>query len=315
MTPRLLLIINPNAGKMKAGSILLDLVSEFSARKYEVTVFPTKKKFDAREKVAKYGKNYDLIVCYGGDGTISEVVNGLSRLQRFPEQTEISELTELTESPPFSFIPSGTANDFASTVGMPNDVSLAVKKIVAGKNRAIDIGGFRGGQSASEKNFMYVAAFGLFTSVSYTVTQDMKKTFGHLSYVMEGLKQAIDIPSYRMKVEFDGKVIKDEFVVGLVTNSTSVAGMFKLDKSGVRLDDGKFELTLVKNPNNPLLLSQIIMDLSKQKYNPDYVTFEKVSNVKILCDRPVAWCLDGENGGLYKRAVINNLHKKVVLRI
>jgi YegS/Rv2252/BmrU family lipid kinase len=292
---KLLLIINPNAGKMKAGSALLDLVSEFSSHRYEVTVFPTEKAGDAEKKVIKSGADYDLVVCYGGDGTLNEIVSGVVKLPSPP--------------PPFSFIPAGTANDFATTVGMPSDISQAVKRILGGKPHPLDIGQF------NSKHFIYVAAFGLFTSVSYTVPQDMKKAFGHLSYVMEGVKQAIDIPSYRMRVEYDGRTIRDEFVVGLVTNSTSVAGMFKLDKSKVKLDDGEFELLLVRNPNNPILLSKIFVDLSAQKYDPDYVIFERVKTVRFSCTEPVAWCLDGENGGVHKRAVVNNLHRKGVLRI
>jgi len=306
MAKKLLLIINPNAGKgkMKASGVLLDLISEFSSGKYEVTVYPTTKQSDAEEKVAKSGLGYDLIVSYGGDGTLCETINGLIRLSKKRSSNESPE-----SAPPFGFIPAGTANDFAATVGMPSDISQAAKKIINGKNRSIDIGQF------NNKNFIYVAAFGLFTSVSYTVPQDMKKAFGHLAYVMEGVKQAIDIPSYRMTVEYNGKKIQDDFVVGLVTNSTSVAGMFKLDKSRVKLDDGMFELTLVKDPKNPVLLSRIMMDLSIQKFDPNYVIFEKVSSVKFYCEESAAWCLDGENGGVHNKAVINNMHKKAVLRI
>jgi YegS/Rv2252/BmrU family lipid kinase len=279
---------------MKAGSTLLDLVSEFSARKYQVTVFPTAKKSDAEKKVLESGEEYDLIVCYGGDGTVSETVNGLA---------------QLSQPPPFSFIPAGTANDFASTLAIPTDINRAVKKIVSGKNRPLDIGKF------NNRHFVYVAAFGLFTSVSYTVPQDAKKMFGQLSYVVEGIKQAIDIPSCRMRVRFNNRVIKDEFVVGLVTNSTSVAGMFKIDKSKVRLDDGEFELLLIRNPNNPVVLSRIFMDLSMQKYDPNHCIFERVSDVQIHSDEPVAWCLDGESGGSYKKVCISNLHKKGIIRI
>jgi len=296
ITKKLLLIINPNAGRMRANSTLLELVRAFSAHKYEVTVFPTEKKSDAEKKVLQSGGDYDLIVCYGGDGTLSELVNGIAKLPK---------------SPPFSFVPAGTANDFATTVYMPNDIQSAVKKILLGKNRPIDIGSF------NDKHFIYVAAFGLFTSVSYTVPQDAKKAFGHFSYVVEGVKQAIDIPSYNMTVEFNGKTITDEFAVGLVSNSTSIAGIFKMDQQNfkVKLDDGKFELMLVRNPNNPLLLSKIMMELSQQILDSEYVIFERVSNVKITCDEAVAWCLDGEKGGLHNNAEITNLHKKGTIRI
>jgi YegS/Rv2252/BmrU family lipid kinase len=298
---KLLLIVNPNAGKMRAGSTLLDIVGEFSMckfhkfRKYDVTVFPTAKKYDAMNKVIESAGDYDLVVCYGGDGTISETASGVARIEN---------------PPPFSFIPSGTANDIAATLLMPTDIPQAVRKIIAGKNRPIDIGKFN-----NNKHFLYVAAFGLFTSVSYTVPQDAKKIFGHFSYVVEGAKQIIDIPSYRMTVQFNNKTIKGDFVVGLVTNSTSVAGLFKIDRSKVKLDDGEFELILIKNPKNPVLLSQILMELSVQKYDPEYVIFERVSSVNFRCETDVAWCLDGECGGTYKKANITNLHKRGIIRI
>jgi YegS/Rv2252/BmrU family lipid kinase len=291
---KLLLIVNPNAGKMKANSTLLDIVEKFSVKKYEVTVFPTAKQYDAMNKVVSCGADYDLIVCYGGDGTVSEVVSGLARLEK---------------PVPYSFIPAGTANDIAATYSMPADIGQAVNKILNGRHRPIDIGGF------NNKHFIYVAAFGLFTSVSYTVPQDAKKIFGHLSYVVEGAKQVIDIPSYKMTVRYSDKVIKDDFVVGLVINSTSVAGMFRLAQSKVKLDDGRFELLLVKNPGNPVALSRIFMDLAQQKYDPDYVTFERVQGVRFYCAQPVAWCLDGECGGAYNKAVVTNLHKRGIIRI
>jgi len=303
MTKKLLLIVNPNAGKMKAGSALLDLVSEF-ARKYEVTVFPTTKQSDAENKVIKSAADYDLIVSYGGDGTLSETVNGLAKFSCKNDESDSP-----CNPPAFGFIPAGTANDFAATVGMTGNIKEAARTIMSARNRQLDFGGF------NNKYFIYVAAFGLFTSVSYIVPQEMKKTFGHLAYIMEGIKQAIDIPSYRMTVEYNGKIIKDDFIVGLVTNSTSVAGMFKLDKANVKLNDGKFELTLVRDPKNPVLLSKLIMDLSIQKYDPNYIIFDKVSEIKFRSHEPVAWCLDGENGGLHKKAVITNLHKKGIIRI
>jgi len=298
MAKKLLLVVNPNAGKMKAGAALLDLVREFALSGYDVTVFPTEKKFDAENKIRKSGANYDLIVCYGGDGTLSETVNGLAKLSKNYERIV-----------PFGFIPAGTANDFAATVGMPSDMKEAARTIIEGRHRSLDIGGFNGGY------FIYVAAFGLFTSVSYTVPQEMKKTFGHLAYVMEGIRQTADIPSHRLTVEYNGKVVKDDFVVGLITNTTSVAGLLKLDKAKVKLNDGKFELILIKDPKNPVLLSKLIMDLSLQRFDPQYVIFEKTPRVIIRSPNALQWCLDGEDGGFHSEAVITNLPKKTLLRI
>jgi YegS/Rv2252/BmrU family lipid kinase len=247
-------------------------------------------------------------VCYGGDGTLSELVNGIARI---PDKS--AESGHTNGGTPFGFITAGTSNDFARTVSMPSHVKRAVEKIVNGTETPLDFGKF------NERHFIYVAAFGLFSSVSYIVPQNVKKIFGHLAYVAEGAKQAIDIPSCTMTAEYtaDGeiKTVTDEFAVGLVTNSTSVAGLFKVDKDKVRLDDGLFELILVKKPSNPILLSKVILDLSANKYHPDYVTFEQVSRVKFTCEDEVAWCLDGENGGLHKVAEITNLHNRGVIRL
>ncbi|MCL1832073.1 MAG: YegS/Rv2252/BmrU family lipid kinase [Oscillospiraceae bacterium] len=298
---KLLLIVNPNAGRMKAGSALMDMVSGFAAADYEVTVFPTTRKGDAQAKVASLTDcGYDLIVCYGGDGTLSEVINGIAQLP--------------APSPAFSFITAGTSNDFARTVSMPAIISKAVDKIVNGQNVPLDLGEIV--EDGVVKHFFYVAAFGLFSSVSYVVPQSAKKAFGHLAYVAEGAKQAIDIPAYKMKVEYDGKSITDEFVVGLVANTTSVAGMFKVDPAKVILDDGLFELILVKKPSNPILLSKIIMDLSAKKYHPEYVIFEQVKECKFTCkNEDVAWCLDGENGGVHRSVEIKNLYRRGLIRL
>jgi YegS/Rv2252/BmrU family lipid kinase len=295
MMKKLLLIVNPNAGRMKAGAALMSLVCGFAEAGYEVTVFPTAKKGDAEEKALSCGSDYDLVVCYGGDGTLSELVNGLARIEGEP--------------PTFGFITAGTSNDFARTVSMPSHIKRAVAKIVNGTELPLDFGGF------NDRFFIYVAAFGLFSSVSYVVPQGAKKAFGHLAYVAEGAKQSLDIPSYTMTVEYDDKSVTGEFAVGLVANSTSVAGMFKVDRGVVRLDDGKFELILVKNPANPILLSKIILDLSAKKYHPEYVIFEQVSSVRFICDSEVAWCLDGECGGDHRIAEITNLHRKGVIKL
>ncbi|MCL2754716.1 MAG: YegS/Rv2252/BmrU family lipid kinase, partial [Oscillospiraceae bacterium] len=279
----------------------MKIVSGFSAAGYEVTVYPTVAAGGAQTKARECGGDYDLVVCYGGDGTLSELINGLADASDAP-------------TTPFSFITAGTSNDFAKTVNMPANIEKAVAKIVEGKNAPLDLGAF------NEQKFIYVAAFGLFTSVSYVVPQEAKKAFGHLAYVAEGARQSLDIQSHKMQVEYVGadgvhKTAEGEFAVGLVTNSASVAGMFKLDRSVVKLDDGKFELILVRKPANPLLLSKIIMDLSVWKFHPEYVIFEQVSEVKFTSDSEVAWCLDGESGGLHKVAKITNLYRKGVIRI
>lgn len=300
MDKKLLLIVNPYAGKMKAQKILFDIVYIFSCDGYEVTVIPTKERNDAINIIETHPATYNLIVCCGGDGTLNEVFNGLMRLK---------------EIIPLGYIPIGTTNDFAATHEIPIDPIAAAENIIQGKNYPVDVGYFNNNLAESSRYFAYVAAFGLFTSVPYIVSQETKKIWGHFAYLLEGIKQSIEIPSYELSIEYDGNLIEDEFVLGTITNSTSVAGLLKFDKSDVNLNDGEFEVLLIKNPHNDMQLKMIIIGLAMQQYDERYVMFFRASQIKISCNEPLSWCLDGEDGGLHTDIVINNLPKQILMRL
>ena len=222
---KLLFIFNPQAGKGQIRTKLLQIVDIMVKESYEVTIYPTQAKEDARMLAEERAGEFDLVVCSGGDGTLDETVSGLMRCgQRIP----------------LGYIPAGSTNDFANSLKIPKDMLKAAQIAVSGHRFACDVGAF------NEKSFIYVAAFGIFTSVSYQTRQEWKNILGHAAYFLEGVKSLPEITSYYMRVEYNDIVIEDEFIYGMVTNSNSVGGFKNMTGKNILLDDGKFEVTLIR---------------------------------------------------------------------
>ena len=99
--------------------------------------------------------------------------------------------------------------------------------------------------------------------------QEVKNVLGHMAYILEGVKQISNLRSYPMKVVYDDKVIKDNFIYGMVTNSVSVGGFKRITGKNVKLDDGVFEVTLIKMPRNPIELNNIIASLINRDVDTD----------------------------------------------
>lgn len=289
---KMLFIYNPNAGTGLLKPKLSDVLDIFVKGGYEVTVYPTQRYHDAYAKTASYREDYDIVVCSGGDGTLDEVVTGM--------------LTRETQVP-VGYIPTGTTNDFANSLHISKDILEAANTAANGVPFSCDVGIF------NDDFFVYIAAFGLFTDVSYETKQSMKNVLGHLAYVLEGTKRIFNIPSYHIRVTHDGEVLEGEFVFGMVTNSRSVGGFKGIIGKDVVFDDGEFEVTLIKTPQNPIELNEIIAALvlkqidSKHMYSfrSGYICFESVEEIP--------WTLDGEFGGGHDEVVIRN--KKQGLRI
>ena len=182
---------------------------------------------------------------------------------------------------------------------------LAAERAVGQNRFPCDIGDF------NSDTFVYIAAFGLFTEVSYKTSQQLKNIFGHVAYIMEGVKQLRDIPSFRMQVEYDGKVFQDEFIYGMVTNSVSVGGFKGMTGNDVKLDDGLFEVTLIRNPKNPIELNEILACLTNMIDDSDLIYSFKTDAVHITAKEEVPWTLDGEFGGAHREVVIRNLKQRV----
>lgn len=291
---KLFFIFNPRAGKAKIKNKLLDIIDIFVKAKYDVTVYPTQKEGDAMHVVKDKAENYDILVCSGGDGTLDEVVNGMFRCGK---------------QIPIGYIPAGSTNDFAGSIGIPRDMIKAAQIIVSGRNYACDIGEF------NEDSFVYIAAFGLFTDVSYETSQEVKNVLGHMAYILEGMKRLSAIKSYRLKVCYEDLELIDDFIFGMVTNSISVGGFKRITGKYVELDDGEFEVTLIKKPESALELNVIIAALLNRNINTDYMYCFKTSEISFESQREIPWTTDGEFGGNHKKVNIKNRKQAVEIRV
>lgn len=292
MSQKLLFIFNPHSGKGQIKNNLVDIVDIMVKAGYDVTIYTTQARADATRKVMEEAANFDRIVCSGGDGTLDEVVTGLIKSDT---------------NTPIGYIPAGSTNDFANSLGIPKEMVKAAE-VAVGKNPfPCDIGDF------NSDTFVYVAAFGLFTEVSYKTSQQLKNIFGHVAYIMEGAKHLHDILSYNMQVEYEEHVFQDEFIYGMVTNSVSVGGFKGMTGTDVKLDDGVFEVTLIKEPHNPIELNEILACLTNMIDDSDLIYSFKTNEVKITAREQIAWTLDGEFGGEHEEVVIRNLNKRVTI--
>lgn len=289
---KLLLIVNPKSGLGLTRLYLMEMLDLMIKAGYDVTTYITQARGDARRKVKEDGAEYNRIICSGGDGTLDEVVTGM-------RETELSI--------PLGYVPAGSTNDFANSLGLPGDMIKATKIAVGKKSRLFDVGKF------NEDTFVYIAAFGIFTEISYETPQELKNILGHMAYILSAAKSLASIPNYPVKVTVDGKETKDSFIYGMITNSTSVAGFHGLTGKDVKLDDGEFEVILIKGPNNPIELNEILGFLTGVIPKTQMVVTYKTKEIRIESEEEIPWTLDGEFGGNHKVVDIRNLHKKVEL--
>ncbi len=294
---RMIFIYNPRSGKGLIKNALFDIINIFAQGGFEVTAFPTFAPDDAYNKIISSALDYDIVSVSGGDGTLSQAVNALMQLP-----TKV----------PLGYIPSGSTNDFASSMSISKKMTEAAQDIVDGVFYEYDVGRFN-----SEKYFVYVAGFGMFTDISYETPQDIKNIFGHAAYIAEALKR-LSQGVYRgidITVEHDGNSETGNFLIGLVSNSASIAGMKFLVSDSVYFDDGLFEVTLVRTPSSPLELQQVLNDTIINRLNTKHFLTFKTKKVTFKSDEPIAWTLDGESGGAYALTTVENCRRAIKLVI
>lgn len=289
---KVLFIVNPIAGKMKIVKDLAEIDRAFYEGGCSCDIYLTKKKGDAIEKVMECGKDYDLIVCGGGDGTYNELITGIMRAGL---------------NVPIGYIPAGTTNDFASTLELETNPQLMAKRITKGRKRRLDVGRF------DDQYFSYIASFGAFTSTSYSTQQQMKNVFGHSAYVLEGMTDLASIRPYHAKIEVNGQVYEDDYLFGAISNSTSIAGIIKLNTRLVNLSDGRFEVMLIRMPKLLLDVPKIIIALANGDYNSEYITFLHGSSVKVITEGELEWSLDGEWAKSEGEVLLENIHEAINL--
>ena len=291
---KLLFVVNGHSGKGQIKNKLLDIIDIMIKEGYHVQVHTTQEREDATKVVREQAKYYDLVVCSGGDGTLDEAVTGMM-------QSEVRT--------PLGSLPAGRTNDFANSLEIPKDMIQAAKTAVLGVPFSCDVGEFNGDY------FIYVAAFGIFTDVSYATSQELKNALGHVAYILEGAKRLHTIKSYHMRVEYDGNEIEGDFLLGMITNSTSVGGFKNMTGKDVKLDDGMFEVTLIHKPKNIIELNTIIASLTNLKDETDLIDSFRADSVKFYSEEEIPWTLDGEFGGDHKEVQIKDHCKAVDIMI
>ena len=291
---KLLFVFNPRSGMGLIKNHLLEIIDIMVKAGYEPTVYPTQARGDATRKIKEDGARFDRIVCSGGDGTLDEVVTGMH---------------EAGLSIPLGYIPAGSTNDFARSLGIPSDMIKAAEVAVGDNVFPCDIGQF------NDDTFIYIAGFGLFTEISYETPQELKNMLGHAAYILSAAKSLAAIPNYLMQVEANGATIQDRFIYGMITNSKSVGGFKGLTGKDVQLDDGEFEVMLIKVPTDLIQLNEIIGVLTGIVADSDMIYHFKSNHVRIRSRQRVPWTLDGENGGEHWSIEVKNHHKKINILI
>lgn len=285
---KLLLIYNPVSGMTKTRLSLQKAVEYYDSKGYLVTVCLVNRLEDCSEIIDF--KSYDLIVCSGGDGTLNITVSFLIR-KNLPAR--------------IAYIPSGSTNDFAYSLGLSGDADALLQNTVEGEPRQLDVGRFN-----TSRYFLYVAAFGIFTKVSYTTSQKAKNLLGHAAYILEGIKSMADLKSYHITAELDEETIEDDFILGMVTNSLSIGGFKNILPSDTALDDGMFEMVLVKMPKSLVTLNEIVLSLLGEKLEENqHIYYRKTSKVIMRSEEKISWALDGEFGGEEDTVRIENRRK------
>lgn len=278
MGRKLLFVINPNSGKGRIKNKLLEVVDIFIKDGWNVSVYITQRALDACKIVEESGEGFDRVVVSGGDGTLNEVIWGVMKI---PEK----------KRPHIGYIPAGTVNDFASNMHISKNIIKAAQKAIGDEKFRCDVGNF------GDKNFVYIAAFGAFTDVSYETPQQNKNILGQLAYFLEGIKKIHNLPFCKMRITCNGDVLEDEFILGMVSNSNRIAG-FKTGKAlKAELNDGLFEVVLIKRPKTLMELSDLGSRLLTQDLNCDMIKIFRTSSIRFEAEEEVRWTLDGEFGG------------------
>ena len=289
---RMLFVMNPYAGTKQGVRYLADVIAIFNRADYEVLTYMTSGQGDAQRIVTEKASEVDLVVCAGGDGTFNEAVSGI-----------LSSGLDV----PLGYIPCGSTNDFAASLGLPTNILKAAQEIVEGKPVRYDMGLF------GSRYFSYVASFGAFTRASYATPQSVKNALGHMAYILGGISELSQIRKEKVRIELKDRVIEDEFLFGAVSNSTSMGGILTLDPKQVDMKDGKFELLLVRAPKNLAEIGECLQALQTQKYNCAMITFLSTDSLTVVANPDMPWTLDGEREDGHAHIEIQNLHQALRL--
>lgn len=292
---RILLIVNPCAGKRKAQRQLADIISVFNQAGYMVITYITVCAGDGERAVLEYAEQADLIVCCGGDGTLNETISGV--------------LKSGTDKP-IGYIPAGSTNDFATTLHLSGDMVQAAKDIIEGEEMQLDVGQF------GNRYFAYIASFGIFTKTSYETPQEWKNALGHTAYILGGIQELSQLKTHHLRFELStGEVVEDRFLFGAISNSTSVGGIISLAQDRVDLCDGKLELLLIHAPKDLMELTDCVKAIQRKTYDSKLITFMNASEIYVTAPAELGWTVDGEKESGHSAVSVKCLQKAIRIRV
>ena len=292
---KMLLVVNPVSGKKMAKQYMMRMINRFDQAGYNVTACCTQINKNAYDIVKNRGREFDIVVCCGGDGTLKETVCGIM---------------ELGLDIPVGYLPMGSTNDFAHSMNIPTDVFEAVEAIINGEPKPVDIGKF------GDENFIYVAGFGNFTAISYSANQKLKNVLGKNAYYLQAVKEFFRMKPFHARVEADGEFFEGDYFYGEASNSYSIAGMPVLHNMGVEFDDGKHELILVEMFKSPADILRLANDMVHKTVadNPS-VIIRHCDHIKFMFDEPTPSTLDGEFGGEHLEVEAKTLKHAVKIMV
>lgn len=284
---KMLFVMNPFAGLRKAPKVLTEIITVFNRGGYLVSTYMTKGPGDAVGVVAGLANEMDLVVCCGGDGTFNETVSGVLK-----SGADVA----------LGYIPAGSTNDFANSLKLSLNILKAAQDIVDGTAQSFDLGRF------DDRYFSYVASFGAFTKSSYATPQSVKNTFGHAAYVLSGIQELSQIKTIPARIEVDGQVFEDKYIFGAICNCTSMGGVLSLKPELVDMQDGLFEILLVRAPKDLAELGECLLAIQRKDCQCQMMTFLSGRKIRVEIGPEVDWSLDGEKAEGKEVLEIENVH-------
>lgn len=283
------IIYNPTAGRETFRRHIGEVLEKFEKAGYETSCHATTGENDAMIAAKQaVERGFDIVIAVGGDGTLNEVIAGVSRFEKRPR---------------IGLIPMGTTNDFARALKIPRDINEAVDIILAGDTVPVDVG------LMNDRHFINIAGGGRVTELTYDVPSKLKTVLGQLAYYLKGIEMLPSINSSHVRIEYDGNVFDDEAMLFLVGLTNSVGGFEKLAPDA-SINDGKFTLFILKKCNIAEFIRIVTLALRGEHFNDPLVISAKAEKISVTSDEKVLLNLDGEYGGLLP-ATFQNLYRHI----
>lgn len=271
------IIYNPTSGREVFKKHLPEVLEKLEVAGYETSCHATTCEGDATIAAKNaVERGFDIIIAVGGDGTLNEVVSGVSPFEKRPK---------------VGLIPMGTTNDFARAVHIPRNIEDAVDIIIKDDTLPVDVGLLNG-----ERYFINIAAGGRITELTYEVPSKMKTMLGQLAYYLKAVEMIPSLKASHMRIEYDGEVFDGDAMMFLCGLTNSVGGFEKLAPDA-SINDGYFTLLVLKKVSLPEFIQLAAMALRGEHLNDDRVIYKKASVVKVTTEDEIHLNLDGEYGG------------------